>query len=65
MTYLLAGVGLLAASIAGLWVSLPDADGKAKPFVAAGHDVWISVAITCVAVLGVSALVFGVADIVQ
>jgi len=59
MGYLLMGVVLLAASIGGLWASLPGADGKVKPFVAAGFDPWIAVALTFAGTLAIGAIVFG------
>ena len=63
MGYLLTGIIILVASLGGLWVSLPGADGQAKPIVRNGHDIWIAIAITVGAVLGIGAIVVGSMEI--
>ena len=59
MGYLLIGAIVTAASLGGLWFSLPTADGQMKPFLANGTDAWISVAITVGLALGIGGLVVG------
>ncbi len=65
MGYLLAGVIILFASIVGLWISLPTADGSLKPFLKNGIDVWVALAVTGGVVSGFGSLVFGVIALVN
>lgn len=65
MGYLLAGVILSVATIGGWWMSLPTADGKAKPWVVKnGTDVWIAIGITIGMALGIGSLIFGSVELI-
>jgi hypothetical protein len=58
MIKLLIGIGLLVASAAGLWFSLP-VDGQLRPFARNGRDVYIAIAITVGIGLGLSSFIAG------
>jgi hypothetical protein len=59
MTEVLLGAVISGASIAALWVSRPI-EGKMRPFLANGVEVWVAVAITLGIGFGVAKMVMGV-----
>ncbi len=65
MGYLLAGGIIFFASIGGLWISFPTADGSMKPFLKNGIDTWVALAVTGGVVSGFGSLVFGVTLLVN
>ena len=67
MSYLLAGIAIVGASVGGLWVCLPRPDGIARPhLLKSGLDTWIAVAITFGAALGAGgAIIIGMTEIMS
>ena len=55
------GLVLLALSIAGLWLCLPDKSATIKPFLRGGLDIFAALAITGGIGIGILLFVIGVA----
>ena len=63
-SYLMSGVLILAASIGGLWFSLPT-EARISPIAQHGRDTLIAIVVTIGSGLGLGAIVFSIASLIN